>query len=74
MIYILLPAYNEERDIETLLRRIQGAMQSLDGHYQVLVVNDGSTDGTLPVVTGLQNAMPIEVLDHGVNKGLGQPC
>ena len=72
MIYILLPAYNEERDIETLLRRIQGAMQPLDGHYQALVVNDGSTDRTLPVVTGLQNAMPIEVLDHGVNKGLGQ--
>lgn len=72
MIYILLPAYNEERDIATLLHRIREAMQSFGDPYRVLVVNDGSTDGTLAVVTGLQDEMPIELLDHVVNKGLGQ--
>ena len=72
MIYILLPAYNEERDIATLLHRIQDAMQALGGSYKVLVVNDGSTDGTLAVVDGLKKEIPIELLDHGVNKGLGQ--
>ncbi len=73
MIYILLPAYNEERDIPTLLHRIQDAMQSLDfNHYRVLVVNDGSTDGTLAAVSDCQGEIPIELLDHGVNKGLGQ--
>ncbi len=73
MYYILLPAYNEERDIGPLLQRICEAMQALHfDHYQVLVVNDGSTDRTVPVVAGFQQSMPIEILDHGVNKGLGQ--
>lgn len=73
MIYILLPAYNEERDLPTLLHRIRGAMQSLKlPDYCVLVVNDGSTDGTLAAVANCQAEIPIEVLDHGVNKGLGQ--
>ena len=73
MIYILLPAYNEERDIGTLLKRIQDAMErQVVSHYRVLIVNDGSTDRTLVVVANAQEHMPIELLDHGVNKGLGQ--
>ena len=73
MVYILLPAYNEERDIEPLLNRIHQSMQSLQyAQYKILVVNDGSTDGTLAVITRYQRSMPVEILDHRVNKGLGQ--
>lgn len=72
MYIILLPAYNEERDIATLLQRIRRAMQAAHFDYTVLVVNDGSTDNTLNLISGLQTEIPIEVLDHGVNKGLGQ--
>jgi dolichol-phosphate mannosyltransferase len=73
MYYILLPAYNEERDIGPLLQRICEAMGSMHfDQYKVLVVNDGSTDATLSVVGGCQDTMPIEILDHGINKGLGQ--
>jgi dolichol-phosphate mannosyltransferase len=72
MYYILLPAYNEERDIGLLMQRIADAMQSLHfNNYKVLVVNDGSSDQTVSVVTGCMEKMPIELLDHGVNKGLG---
>jgi dolichol-phosphate mannosyltransferase len=73
MLYILLPAYNEERDIRPLLERICGAMQQLNiPYYKVFVVNDGSTDGTVCEVLAMQAGMPLELLDHGVNKGLGQ--
>lgn len=73
MFYILLPAYNEERDIRQLLQRIQDAMRSFNyPNYTVFVVNDGSTDDTLRAVLECQQCMPIELLDHGVNKGLGQ--
>ncbi len=73
MYYILLPAYNEERDIGPLLQRIADAMQSLHfDDYRVLVVNDGSTDQTAAVINDCRQRMPIELLDHGVNKGLGQ--
>ena len=72
MVIILLPAYNEERDIRTLLLRIRDAMQAIGFDYKVFVVNDGSTDGTVRAVNACQQEMPIELIDHGVNKGLGQ--
>ena len=72
MFYILLPAYNEEKAISALLERIQAALTVMDIDYRVLVVNDGSTDGTLAILHRYQELLPLEVLDHGVNKGLGQ--
>jgi len=72
MFYILLPAYNEERDIASLLIRIRDAMTGLPVNYQILVVNDGSHDRTLEILRGMQPELPLEVLDHGINKGLGQ--
>jgi dolichol-phosphate mannosyltransferase len=73
MIYILLPAYNEERDIGSLLVRIRESMLAQGFfHYTVLVVNDGSTDKTHSIATELQQQMPIALLNHGVNLGLGR--
>lgn len=72
MVYILLPAFNEERDIGMLLQRICDALCMLSYPYKVLVVNDGSFDGTVAEVLRCQASMPIELIDHEVNKGLGQ--
>lgn len=72
MLYIVLPAYNEEKDIGALLKRIQSAMADFDFDYKVLIVNDGSTDGTVSVVNSFAPIIPLELLDHGENKGLGQ--
>jgi dolichol-phosphate mannosyltransferase len=72
MYIILLPAYNEERDIRTLLQRIRQTMQAIGFDYKVFVVNDGSTDNTAAIVLGCQKEMPVELIDHGVNQGLGQ--
>lgn len=72
MLYIVLPAYNEERDIAALLKRIREAVAGLGLGYKVLVVNDGSTDGTVSVVNSFAQRVPLELLDHGKNKGLGR--
>lgn len=73
MVYLLLPAYNEERDLATLLSRVKDAFEILHiPEYTVLVVNDGSTDRTAEIARQFQQEMPLELLDHGVNKGLGQ--
>lgn len=72
MLYLVLPAYNEEQDIASLLTRVWEVMPQLKLDYKVLVVNDGSTDNTLGVVDSFTSSIPLEVLDHGTNKGLGQ--
>jgi len=72
MITILLPAYNEERDICALLYRIQQAMQESQLDYKVLVVNDGSTDGTAGIVLDCQRDIPLELINHEVNQNLGR--
>ena len=71
MIYMLLPAYNEERDLPTLLGRVQEMLKSSALRIHVLLVNDGSADRTLEVAHQYAERMAMTILDHGVNKGLG---
>jgi len=59
---VLIPAHNEEKTIRTV---VEGALAHVD---HVLVINDGSTDGTVAALEGL----PVEIIDHGENRGKGQ--
>ncbi len=71
-IFIVLPAYNEEQSIGSLLDRISEAMEEVGIHsYEVIVVNDGSADRTLKIVEEKSSQMPIHILSHEVNQGLG---
>jgi dolichol-phosphate mannosyltransferase len=73
MLFILLPAYNEEYDIGALLQRISEAMQFLNfRNYKVIAINDGSTDRTEKVVNDCGQAMPVEIINHAANRGLGK--
>src|SRR5690554_5865314 len=69
-ITVLMPAYNEERDLPGLLIRIKSA---LDGWaiYSVLVVDDGSRDRTAAIVREAAASMPITLIQHLHNQGLG---
>lgn len=70
MIVVLLPAYNEDRCIGTLLSKIKGVMDSDHLEYVVLVVNDGSHDETKNVVAEFTERMPVEFINHKMNRGL----
>lgn len=70
-ICVILPAYNEAQNLEPLLRRIRDVLDPLDVLYEVLVVNDGSQDGTVDVVRKMSEVMPIQLENHKVNQGLG---
>lgn len=70
MIYIIIPAYNEENNIKQLLLDINKHLDKLD--YTILVINDGSIDKTPDIARSLAGQIPIRVIDHDVNKGVGE--
>lgn len=68
MIHILLPAYNEELALEKLALRLSGVLTG-KYEYDILVVDDGSTDNTPSILRRLSQSYPIKVLTHENNKG-----
>ena len=69
MVYICIPAYNEERTIGVVLWKIRQVMAEFGRDYQVLVVDDASTDGTPDVMTPYARIMPVHVLRHARREG-----
>jgi len=70
MIYIVLPAYNEEDGIEKLLERIKRIKDAFIPNLEIIVVNDGSSDHTSVVVEAFRGILPIEIIDFKNNKGV----
>jgi len=68
---IVLPAYNEEANMPRLLESVRDAMEESFARYQVIVVDDGSRDRTAGVVESFAREMPLQLIRHPVNQGLG---
>jgi dolichol-phosphate mannosyltransferase len=68
---VVLPAFNEERDLPPLLDRIGNSMSSAGVSYSILVVDDGSTDGTADIALRAAARWPVELIKHSTNRGLG---
>jgi len=68
LLSIVVPAFNEAATIEKVLRRV--AAQELGGPYEVIVVDDGSTDGTAEVAesAGIDG---VRVVRQPANRGKG---
>ena len=72
MVTVILPAYNEEEALPLLLERVKQSLEEAGLEYRVLVVNDGSQDGTAAAVDSMAATMPVVRIDHEVNRGLGE--
>jgi dolichyl-phosphate beta-glucosyltransferase len=71
-ISIIIAAYNEERRIIPSLLKIKEYLTKQDLPYEIIVVDDGSTDGTHAVVTDLIKDIPyLKVIHYAPNKGKG---
>ena len=72
MILILLPAYNEEESLPVLLPKIKKTLESMDESYKILVCNDGSKDRTQEMLEKYVESLPLEIIKHKINRGLGE--
>ena len=65
---IIIPTYNEKENIERILRRVF----SLEKSFHVLIVDDGSPDGTAEIVKNLQNEFDgLHIKERSGKLGLG---
>ena len=66
---VIIPTYNEKENIEAITRKVF----SLPGEFQILVIDDGSPDGTAGIVKGLQAEFPerLHLLERSGKQGLG---
>lgn len=70
-VWVVLPAYNEVRSLPALLERLAQSMFEAGLRYGVVLVDDGSTDGTVESVAHLAKEVSLCVLRHERNQGLG---
>ena len=66
---VIIPTYNEKENIEAITRKVF----SLPGEFQILVIDDGSPDGTATIVKGHQAEFPerLHLLERSGKQGLG---
>jgi dolichol-phosphate mannosyltransferase len=69
-ISVIVPAKNEEQNLPVLIDRLLPVLRGLGQPFEVIVVNDGSTDGSLRVLESLAAAHPeLRVIDLARNYG-----
>jgi glycosyltransferase involved in cell wall biosynthesis len=70
---VVLPVFNEEETIGALIDSIISTLVEADRSFEVVAVDDGSSDGTLAVLAALHKDHPghLQVVQHLSNKGNG---
>src|SRR5437773_1698203 len=74
LVSIVVPAINEEKRIRAAIMSIMQAAKSVgDCPLDIIIVNDGSSDGTAEEIRKLENDFSqIRSIHHAVNRGMGQ--
>jgi len=70
LISVIIPAYNEELNLEACVTSV---VTGLDSDYEILVIDDGSTDGTVDIAKRLVKQNPeVRLLRHpgNINRGV----
>jgi glycosyltransferase involved in cell wall biosynthesis len=67
---VVIPCYNEEMAIRETVEKLRAALPESQ-HYRLIVVNDGSTDGTADILRDMESREGLQVIHHRTNRGYG---
>jgi len=74
-IFYILPSYNEEPNIQPLLRSFNNFFKSRNYSVQIIFIDDGSKDNSVKIISKIKKKISkkinIKILKHENNKGLG---
>lgn len=67
---VVIPIYNEAENLDPLLTELTGVLKNLNKSYEIICINDASTDGSLQVLKDLKPLYPeLRILSHTINSG-----
>jgi glycosyltransferase involved in cell wall biosynthesis len=69
MLSILMPVYNEEERVEQAIDEVLST--ALPTEFELIIVNDGSTDGTREILQSREWGPQVRLFEHAVNQGKG---
>jgi dolichol-phosphate mannosyltransferase len=69
---VIIPVYNQEKELPSLLMRLKQALSSTSLNYELIIVNDGSRDNTLEILQKeRQLDGDVQIISYPKNKGKG---
>ncbi len=67
-ISIIIPVYNEKKTIIKLFKKVQNLK---DINKQIIIIDDGSTDGSVELIKSKINERNVKLIFHKENRGKG---
>ena len=71
-ITVFFPIFNDQETVEPLVRKTLDVLPTLTGDYEILLINDGSTDASGAIADHLTETIKqLRVIHHPINQGYG---
>src|SRR3989449_7050620 len=72
MIYVCVPVHNEAPTVGLVLWKVRQVFTAFPREYELLVLDDASTDGTPDVLASYAKVLPMTVVTHRERQGYGR--
>ena len=66
---VVIPVYNEEENLPELMRRLMPVMQGMGKSFEIILVDDGSSDNSLQILKGFTKNAQVKVVELTRNYG-----
>lgn len=71
MLSVVIPVYNEEKQIEKTIAEVKGVLAGIPGDYEIIIIDDGSADNTWEILKELADKNP-EIRAYRFSRNFGK--